>query len=220
MYRRQTYIFLNMYKNNSKIRIAFYKASSDEPWINRLTQMLTGDLVHCEIVFSDNNNKSIACSIYQGETVFMKAKTFGRDSWTFKSISLTEKQIQTIKTFCEEQVKKQIPFNKNGLIRCTTPFPRATDGLAWFCSELVVSALQLVDICKDLDPSMTTPSMLFTYLRNKDCTINESAVFDRRIKEKGLRFASVKTTADSAKIPKHKKKRLKFKRYKFIKPKN
>jgi hypothetical protein len=97
-------------------------------------------------------------------------------------------------------------------MRCTTPFPRPTDLTVWFCSELVVYALQLIGLCSDLEPCMTTPTMLFTYLRTKDCTINESVVLEKRIKEKGLKFTVIKK---NNLVSEKKKKRLKFKKCKF-----
>ncbi len=191
-----------------KLRVAFYKPQNDglEPFINRLTEFISGKFVHCELVFPSNES----CSIYQGEQVFIKKKTFGRDSWIFKSVSVSERQHVLIRAFCNKQKRLQVGFNKSGLIRCTTPFPRSTDQSCWFCSELIISALQAGGMCKNIDSSMTTPTALFEYLQSKDSTLHGSAVLNERADKKGMQFKGVNYKKKSRKAKPKKKLGLRF----------
>jgi hypothetical protein len=177
-------------KNQGELSIAFYKGADNEPLINRATQWWTGDYVHCELVFVDpDTGKNLSCGIWQGETVFLRAKTFGRDTWAWKTLSMTTAQIKTIKTFCASQADGTKGFNKSGLIRCTSPFPKATDGESWFCSELCVNALQKAGFCTELEGCMTTPTALYDYLsKEHGAVLSGSVMLDQRIKKKGLSF--------------------------------
>ena len=192
-----------------RLKIAFYKPLSDgeEPWINRLTEFVSGKFVHAELVFNDN----YSCSIYQNETVFLKKKSFGRDNWTFKSVPVSPAQLQQIRVFCEKQQRDKKPFNKTGLILCTTPFPRKTDQSCFFCSELIICAFQNVGLMTELDSSMTTPSDLYNFLNQQNCAITESAVMKERLNNKQIKFAGVNTKKKSKKS-KHKKIRFNFKK--------
>ena len=177
-------------RKQGELSIAFYKGAENEPLINRATQWWTGDYVHCELVFVDpDTGKNLSCGIWQGETVFLRAKTFGRDTWAWKTLSMTTKQIKTIKGFCVCEADGTKGFNKSGLIRCTTPFPKPTDGKTWFCSELCVNALQSAGFCMDLEGCMTTPTALYDYLsKEHGAVLSGSVVLDQRIKTKGLSF--------------------------------
>ena len=128
-------------------------------------------------------------------------KTFGRDTWVWRSLTLPLQDINTVKAFCAQQRDKHIGFNRSGLLRCTTPFPRPTDGSAWFCSELCVNALQQVGLCSDIEGCMTTPSALYEYLSDRGAVMSGSVVLEHRLSQKGLTFKNYK--AKTAKAATH-----------------
>ena len=85
------------------ISVAFYRPEGEnEPFINKATAWITGKFSHCELLFRDpkTGRSNLASSIFQGETVFFRNKTFGRTSWSFKNIIVTGKQADTMRTFC------------------------------------------------------------------------------------------------------------------------
>lgn len=181
-----------------QLSVAFYRGTAHEPLINRITQWWTGQFVHCELVFVDpNTGRNVACGVWQDETVFLRPKTFGRDTWSWRTISVSEKAINKIKQFCKEQADGDKPFNKSGLIRCTSPFPRPTDGSQWFCSELAVTALQNVGLFPDIIASATTPTELYHLLGNLGSSSYQggSVMMEQRISNKGLKFMGAMTTA-------------------------
>ena len=175
--------------DKSAVSFVFYTGlGSQEPWINQLTSFLTGKYMHCEIVFSEPSGRNLACGVWQGETVFFRHKTFGKDCWSWRTISLPRKDIETMKSFCRQQAEGNIPFNRSGLYRCTSPFPRPTDGTAWFCSELCTAALQQVGLFLNENPSSVTPTYLWELLGTVDTYANASPLVEQRIANKSLRF--------------------------------
>jgi hypothetical protein len=174
----------------SSVSFVFYTGQgSQEPWINQLTSLLTGRFMHCEIVFTESGGSNMACGVWQGENVFFRPKTFGKDCWIWKTIRLPMSDVETMRRFCATQARNKIPFNRSGLIRCTTPFPRPTDGRAWFCSELCVAALQCTGRLRNEVPSSITPTMLFHCLGQLDAYTNASPLVDQRMGRKKLLYS-------------------------------
>ena len=172
----------------AKISFAFYTGLGNlEPMINQITALWTGRFMHCEIVFPQNHGQHLACGVWQDETVFLRSKTFGKDCWQWQSISVTQQQYDSVLAFCRRQAQLKIPFNKWGLIRCTTPFPKPSDGKSWFCSELCVAALQQIGMFMDAYPSAMTPTMLHDALSKKTYT-DASPLMEQRIRDKSLKF--------------------------------
>jgi len=171
------------------VSFVFYTGlGSAEPLINQVTSFFTGKYMHCEIVFTEPSGRNLACGVWQNETVFFRHKTFGKDCWSWRSLRLPSKDIQILKTFCKKQADEKRPFNKMGLYRCTSPFPRPTDGQAWFCSELCMAALQQIGMFPHENPSSCTPTYLYNLLTTIDTYANASPLVDQRIANKSLKF--------------------------------
>jgi len=174
------------------LTVAFYRPEGDnEPLINRLTSFLTGQFVHCELLFRDpsTGRQNLASGVWQGELVFLKTKTFGRTSWSFKNIQITSKQADTMREFCANAAQKKTPFNKLGLLRCCTPFPRPTDHTCYFCSELAICAFQSAGLFESAIASMVTPSGLYDMLNDFNSHSTATPLLQERIQRKGLKFA-------------------------------
>jgi hypothetical protein len=165
---------------------------SREPLINKLTSYWSGKYMHCEIVFNDGSGRNLACGVWQNETVFLRHKTFGKDCWVWRSVRMSPSDIRKMKAFCKQQADNNIPFNKSGLFRCTTPFPRPTDGKQWFCSELCMVALQTVGLFPEEMPSAITPTRLHELLGRLDTYANASPLTEQRIASKTLKFGFTK----------------------------
>lgn len=175
-----------------QLSVAFYRGANNEPLINRFTQWWTGEFVHCELVFVDpQTGRNLACGVWQDETVFLRPKTFGRDTWSWRTIEVEDSDLRRIRTFCKTQADSNRPFNKAGLIRCTTPFPRPTCGTTWFCSELAVTAMQHVGLFSEVVASATTPSDLYQLLGTLDSFQAGTPMLNQRIQTKGLRFSGL-----------------------------
>jgi len=171
--------------------VAFYRPEGEnEPFINRATSWITGQFVHCELLFRDpkTGRQNLASSIWQQEAVFYRNKTFGRTSWTFKNIQIPSAQADKMREFCSDAAQKNIPFNKIGLLRCCTPWPRATDHTCYFCSEYLICAFQAAGLFMHAIPSVVTPSGLFDMLRDFNEHATGTPLLGERIQKKGLKF--------------------------------
>jgi len=177
--------------HNETLCVAFYRPeSSEEPLINRITSFITGQFSHCELLFRDpkSGRQNLASSIYQGERIFLRNKTFGRVSWSFKNIQITSKQADAMRGFCSAAAQKDIPFNLAGLMRCCTPFPRPTDHSCYFCSEYLICAFQAAGLFQAANPAMVTPSGLFDMLKDFNEYTTATPLLGERIQKKGLKF--------------------------------
>lgn len=190
------------------LTVAFYRPEGeDEPFINRATAWFTGRFSHCELLFRDpkTGRQNLASSIYQSEKVFFRTKTFGRTSWTFKTIQITAKQADTMREFCANTAQKNIPFNYMGLMRCCSPFPRPTDGTCYFCSEYVISAFQAADLFLCANPSVVTPSALYDMLNDFNQYSSATPLLQDRINKKGLKFKFAGQQESTGQVKKHSK---------------
>ena len=175
--------------DQSTVSFVFYTGMGDqEPMINRVTSWWTGRFMHCEVVFTNSNGTNTACGVWQNETTFFRPKTFGKDCWVWRTIRLPSDKVEKMRRFCARQAQMKIPFNKAGLIRCTTIFPRPTDGTCWFCSELCTAALQEVGLLLHEVPSAMTPSYLYECLGRLDAYNNASPLVEQRIATKKLSY--------------------------------
>ena len=178
------------------VSFVFYTGMGDsEPWINRMTSVLTGKFMHCEVVFTgaragqNQNRQPLACGIWQNECVFLRPRTFGKDCWVWRSVKLSKRDVDKMFRFCKTQADNKIPFNRAGFLRCISPFPRPTDGKQWFCSELCMAALQEVGLFANEIPSAVTPTYLHELLATLDSYASESPHVEERIAKTGpLKF--------------------------------
>lgn len=175
--------------DQSTVSFVFYTGmGANEPLINRVTSWWTGKYMHCEIVFSSPDGSNLACGVWQNETTFFRPKTFGKDCWVWKTLRLPSSSVAKMRRFCAKQAQLKIPFNKAGLIRCSTPFPRPTDGKSWFCSELCTAALHEVGLLTHEVASAMTPSYLYQCLEQLDAYNNASPLVEQRIAAKKLSY--------------------------------
>lgn len=175
----------------ASVSFAFYTGiGAAEPTLNKLTKWLTGPYMHCEIVFAAARGQYAACGVYQGETTFFRKKSFAKNCWRWQTLNVTRRQEAIMRAFCRHQAASRIPFNRWGLLRCITPFPRKTDGRAWFCSELCVCCLQSAGLLVGEVASACTPTYLHQLLAAHGAYQGggPGALLDHRIAQKKLRF--------------------------------
>lgn len=179
------------------VTAAFYRPEGkDEPWINTITSWLTGKFVHVELLFRDpaTGKQNLACGVWQNENVFFRRKTFGRTFWSFKSIQVTKQQAAQMREFCAKAAAAKLPFNKLGLLRCCTPFPRPTDHTTYFCSELAMCAFQKAGLYLCANPSMVTPTAIWDILDTQNQHTTASPLLEERINKRGLSFNTQRIT--------------------------
>lgn len=117
----------------------------------------SGGVTHVELAFQFYNNKVIGVASYQDRTVelFIRSPEHGAydpvyGKWTHVPLNLSEAERFHAWRFCLTQYGK--PYNALGLrsfipcigccLFCCCYHPSAEDGSTWFCSQLVVAAIQ------------------------------------------------------------------------------
>lgn len=171
-----------------KVTVAFLRGGgqSDLHAMNKLTRILTGPYIHCELVFDSNTS----CSILYGQTVHYGPKEFSRDEWVFRSTMIEKSKVRTMRDFCRAEAKAERPFNNWGFYRAITPFPRHTDGTCWFCSELCTHVFQLAGYWpKALACTVSPTDLLGMMDRTFDTYESGAPKIEQRIRVRGLNFA-------------------------------
>ena len=158
--------------NRVQVYLLFYKPKSDDPLLNRLVARFDGPYCHVEMAFSDKwgeqpwERELWGSSIYQGETVFFKPKTYAREGYFSLAIEVSLPQMYKIKAFCKQQADERVPFNRNAMFAAYIPYYQFVRTDDTFCSKHVVAALQYGDVAQvhGLNPSLMTPSKLYKLL--------------------------------------------------------
>ena len=152
-----------------QVYLLFYKPKPDDPFLNRFVSYWDGPYCHVEMAFSDKwgeqpwEREIWGSSIYQGENVFFKPKTYARDGYFSIAIEVTMAQMYKIKSYCKAQGDNHIPFHLAAMYFAYFPYYQVVRTDATFCSKHVTAALQYggVDKVRDLNPSLMTPSKLY-----------------------------------------------------------
>jgi hypothetical protein len=136
---------------------------------NRLTSTLSGSpYFHCQLLFWDAAARTSRTYSVDATTrcVFTEPmKEFGSVGWVFVRLEVTQAQECAVRDFLDAQVGKPFSARAYGVFCMPTALARATsDGSSWFCSELVVAALQAVGFLPTLERAATNPGTLYRVL--------------------------------------------------------
>jgi len=145
-----------------KVRVCFYEPkSANEPWLNILAAQIgkwsTNHYVsHVEIQFEDERS----CSIFGGETVFFRRRSYSNPHYIVKSFTVEAKNYENMYAYCAD-MEGQVTFSDLKMF-CSPYLGLFSNRDATFCSELVTRVLQRgqVDIVKGLNASRCTPASL------------------------------------------------------------
>lgn len=160
--------------NDDKVQIylLFYKPASDDPFQNRLVAFFDGPFCHVEMAFPEKygmepwEKEVWGTSIYQGDTIFYKTKTYQREGYFSFAIEVTKSQCLKIKNYCRMQSEKGVKFSKLAMYSAYLPVHIFKDIDGTFCSKHVAMALQEGGIGEiaHLNPCLVTPSSLYRVL--------------------------------------------------------
>ena len=159
--------------DKAQIYLLFYKPTSSDPFQNRLVSFFDGPFCHVEMAFSERFGEELwekevwGSSIYQGETIFFKPKTYKRDGYVSFGIDVSMNQMHKIRSYCRKQMDLKVPFCLKSMYAAYLPF-QVINTDATFCSKHVTNALQYGGIYNGLglNPALTTPSQLFRLLNS------------------------------------------------------
>lgn len=136
------------------LRVALYKAKHGGV-IDWLINWFTGreGYSHTEIIFPDGVFFS---SSGEDGGVRFKLIPVNRLYWTVYRVSLTPEAVHAVRAFCRNQDGKK--YDWCGVLGFVTPTHHAQG--RWFCSEIVVAAMQHAGLFKNIKPWKVNPNVL------------------------------------------------------------
>ena len=166
--------FTPLVHDRAQIYLLFYKPSSEDPFLNRFVAYFDGPYSHVEMAFPEKYGDELweremwGTSIYQGETIFFKPKTYQRDGYFSFAIEVSQAQRIKIKEYCRFQADRNVGFSKLGMYMSYLPI-QILNLEGTFCSKHVSSALVAgqVEGLQHLNPALVTPSSLYRTLLKK-----------------------------------------------------
>lgn len=161
--------------NKAQIYLLFYKPSSTDPLLNKVVAAFDGPFSHVEMAFPERfgeepwEKEVWGSSIFQGETVFYKPKTYKREGYVSFAIEVSTAQLYKIRSYCKQQMNAKMPFCIMSMYMAYIPFDLYNNEKATFCSKHVTNALQYgdIDLVRGINPRTTTPSRLYKLLKAK-----------------------------------------------------
>jgi hypothetical protein len=158
------------------IRVLFLKPDVGDHWMNRLVAYIDPPYCHVELEFEtmtlgtngQNVSGTIATSIFNGETIFMRPRTFANPKYEVVSILVSNDSFNKIYGYCNAKCNSNVTFDNIGMILSYFPFTfRSAPTDKTFCSSYITSALQCggIDEVKHLKPERTSPSTLYKIMQ-------------------------------------------------------
>jgi len=146
------------------LRVWFYDPTHDsEGFINKIVAYADPPFCHCELQFPD----LVACSIYMGSRVVMKARTFDRTHYSLVEVQATAEQTQLARQLCDQHHENQTAFSSMQMLACLAPWPGVTSSKYTFCSKLILGVLCDAGVLPPRSSLHVTPSELFRTLQRE-----------------------------------------------------
>jgi hypothetical protein len=154
-----------------QIYLLFYRPAADDAFQNKLVAYFDGPFCHVEMAFPERygtepwEKEVLGSSIYQGDVIFFKSKTYQREGYFSFAIEVSKAQSLKIKNYCRIQSERGVPFSKLAMYSAYLPV-QLFNIEGSFCSKHVTMALQEgeVEEVMHLNPCLVTPSSLYKIL--------------------------------------------------------
>lgn len=141
--------------NKYRMEIAFYQAKYGQKFDKWISWFTWGPYSHVELVFSDGVFFS---SSPRDDGVRFKKIEPKEDHWRFYPVDVTSQQEQIVRDWCNTKVG--LPYDWMGIHAFFIPWVIRQRKEEWFCSEICITALQLVDLFPGVRPHKTTPNRM------------------------------------------------------------
>jgi hypothetical protein len=128
-----------MLKMKRKINVMFYRPPPSDVFLNQLVALYDPPYSHVELSFEDG----MASSIFNGETVFMCARTFSNPNYDIVTVTVSEEGYRRARAFCAHAHRTKVGFDSFGMFAAMLPVQLlAPKHDKTFCSRFVLEALQ------------------------------------------------------------------------------
>lgn len=135
------------------IQIAFYIAKHGTILDKLIAFLSSGKYSHAELVFPDGDCFSASC---RDKGTRFKKIDFHPDRWDFITINVCNPEFDKLKDFCLKELGKK--YDYLGALGIILPLKQSNN--KWFCSEIVVSSLQSINLFVGLKASSVSPNKL------------------------------------------------------------
>jgi hypothetical protein len=146
------------------IHAYFYTPTDTDHILNRLVTAYNPPYSHCDVQFED----SMASSIYSGECVYFKSRSFKKPGYSRITISADLPMYQKAYSLCKERADSKCAFDAFGMYTLPLSGMIATRDREnyTFCSKHCTEVLQLAGVksVAGLNAGTVTPSMLYKAL--------------------------------------------------------
>ena len=133
---------------------------------NRLTSLFSrSPFMHCQLLFWDEaaqHSRTYSVDASRRCVFTEGLKTFAV-GWTFVRVDVTREQECAMRAFLDEQLGKPFSARAYGLF-CVPASVLGTSGTDWFCSELVVAALQHARLLLSINAASVAPGDVYRAL--------------------------------------------------------
>ena len=169
------------------LTLAFLRPGPDETdsvnWL--VGKVSKHGISHVELVFEDG----MAFSIFAGENLYFKHRTFSNPDYELVSISVSHVEYMSAYNFCQQAVGHNLGFTDVGMVACyfqPRGCPCINTGASvyvgyTFCSKIVTEALDFACIPEvdGLTPCATTPSCLYDAIYVSERKVLSSVPYKR-----------------------------------------
>jgi hypothetical protein len=151
------------------VRVLFLRAVPGDPWVNRLVSALDPPFCHVELEFDLGTDAlpALASSIYAGETVFLRQRTFANPNYAIVTLNVSDAAFGRMLRYAERAAERAVGFSGAAMYLSFLPHCCNTlPGDRTFCSAYVTAVLQVggVQEVGALTPCRVRPSTLFQAL--------------------------------------------------------
>jgi len=137
------------------IQLAFYRGSGN--WFDKIIKIRTnGEHTHCELVFE--YGLSWSSSQWDGGTRF-KQIDYDPAKWDIVPVHCSYGEARRIRVWCEQHTG--LPYDWRGILGLLVGKKDPGKRQLWWCSEGCCRGCQEGGAFLGLDPSMTTPELLW-----------------------------------------------------------
>ena len=151
--------------------VLFYKPTPSDPVLNHAVAFVNGPFSHCEIALPERVGEAPwdrvvwGSSIYQGEPVFFRPKTYQRDGYVSIALEVSFAQMNRLRAFCRYHAERKTPFSLAAMYAAFLPVQLFKTS-ATFCSKHVAEALISANVIDPdlINPALMTPSRLYQRL--------------------------------------------------------
>lgn len=158
------------------IQVLFYRPSAQDPLMNRIVAYIDPPFSHVEVRFEDG----MASSIFSGESVFFRPRTFANPHYTIITLTVPEQDYRKMHRRCYDCAEEQVAFDSYGMYTSIlTIFPSFQSPRKTFCSKYVCEVLQMggVKEVQGQRPETMTPSKLHNLLQRSQRALFGSVPF-------------------------------------------